>query len=594
MSLFSVNTNLGAMAALKSLEQTQNMLTNTQNQISTGLKVSSAADSPAVYAITQAMDGQIAGLSAVSDNLSFAAQVVGTASASTQNISSTLSTLKQTLTLGQTQGLSQTQMNDTITAALQQIDSFANSATMNGVNLVAGATGNGVTDTQLNVLTDTQGDQFAVGGSGAQAMNATSTGLGLSGLSVTSNDVQLALGTDSAANNGTAAVPATLGSGLVLVADGTSGVAAAALPTGQVASGLAATAAGQATNNTAVTLQTTNFGATNGTQTAQNPGQQTVAMLTDGSLTATQDIMNELNNLASVATGGTAATVAAAAVAGSAAGIADSTAGTGSAFTINSSGQITLVAGQTNGSITDLGNGSTQYTYVLQRDGDNNPIQEVSVIAANVGNTSNVSTLQSLTSGSTGTLATALDGSQATNNTAAVATRQAAIGVLTSALNAAGFNASVDANNNLTVSGNNLDTTGPAGATTAVAGQATVSNLWAGGAVTVAGAPTATATIIGVQQADASAAISNVDAAITKLGTISSAIGTATQHITGMQTFTSSLSSALTAGVGALTDADMATESAQLQSLQTKQQLGIQALSIANQQPQVLLKLFGG
>jgi flagellin len=53
------------------------------------------------------------------------------------------------------------------------------------------------------------------------------------------------------------------------------------------------------------------------------------------------------------------------------------------------------------------------------------------------------------------------------------------------------------------------------------------------------------------------------------------------------------LSNSLTSGLGALTDADMAAESAQLTSLQTKQQLGIQALSIANQQPQALLKLFG-
>ena len=122
MSLFSVNTNLGAMTALQSLEQTQNALTTTQNQISTGLAVATAADNPAVYSITQAMDGQIAGLTAVQDNLSFGAQVVGTAMNSTESISSVLSTLQQTLTQGQTQGMSQTQMNASLTAGLQQIE----------------------------------------------------------------------------------------------------------------------------------------------------------------------------------------------------------------------------------------------------------------------------------------------------------------------------------------------------------------------------------------------------------------------------------------------------------------------------------------
>ena len=52
------------------------------------------------------------------------------------------------------------------------------------------------------------------------------------------------------------------------------------------------------------------------------------------------------------------------------------------------------------------------------------------------------------------------------------------------------------------------------------------------------------------------------------------------------------LQDSLTAGVGNLVDADLAKESAKLQALQTKQQLGVQALSIANQSSQSLLSLF--
>jgi flagellin len=86
--------------------------------------------------------------------------------------------------------------------------------------------------------------------------------------------------------------------------------------------------------------------------------------------------------------------------------------------------------------------------------------------------------------------------------------------------------------------------------------------------------------------------VTAVTSAVTKLNTISASLGAATQQITGMQNFTTALSSALTAGVGALTDADLAAESAQLSSLQTKQQLATQSLSIANQAPQSLLSLF--
>jgi flagellin len=79
--------------------------------------------------------------------------------------------------------------------------------------------------------------------------------------------------------------------------------------------------------------------------------------------------------------------------------------------------------------------------------------------------------------------------------------------------------------------------------------------------------------------------IANVSDALTKLGTGSKAIA---NHIV----FVQKLQDSLDAGVGSLVDADLAKESARLQALQTKQQLGIQALSIANQSTGVLLGLF--
>jgi len=79
--------------------------------------------------------------------------------------------------------------------------------------------------------------------------------------------------------------------------------------------------------------------------------------------------------------------------------------------------------------------------------------------------------------------------------------------------------------------------------------------------------------------------IANVSASLARLGTGSKALGT---HLT----FVGKLSDALEAGVGNLVDADLAKESARLQSLQTKQQLGVQALGIANQSTGILLGLF--
>ena len=57
--------------------------------------------------------------------------------------------------------------------------------------------------------------------------------------------------------------------------------------------------------------------------------------------------------------------------------------------------------------------------------------------------------------------------------------------------------------------------------------------------------------------------------------------------------FADKLADTIEVGIGNLVDANLAKESANLQSLQVKQQLGIQALSIANQAPQSILSLFG-
>jgi flagellin len=92
---------------------------------------------------------------------------------------------------------------------------------------------------------------------------------------------------------------------------------------------------------------------------------------------------------------------------------------------------------------------------------------------------------------------------------------------------------------------------------------------------------TTASTLVGVLNTS----ITNVNAAIAKLGTSSKALQTHLDFVTKLQ-------DTMTAGIGNLVDADVAKESATLQALQTKQQLGIQALSIANSSASNLLTLF--
>ncbi|WP_395943182.1 flagellin [Brevundimonas sp.] len=83
-----------------------------------------------------------------------------------------------------------------------------------------------------------------------------------------------------------------------------------------------------------------------------------------------------------------------------------------------------------------------------------------------------------------------------------------------------------------------------------------------------------------------------VDAAIAEVTASLSTLGTQSKSVSRQLTFVNKLQDATEAGIGNLVDADLAKESAKLTALQTKQQLGVQALSIANQSSSILLSLF--
>ena len=114
-------------------------------------------------------------------------------------------------------------------------------------------------------------------------------------------------------------------------------------------------------------------------------------------------------------------------------------------------------------------------------------------------------------------------------------------------------------------------------------------NLSLGGAIlTIAStASISTATLATAVQTALTTSISNVNQALGDLGAQA-------RQIEAHNSFVSKLTDTLNTGIGNLVDADLAKESARLQALQVQQQLGAQALSIANQAPQVILSLFKG
>lgn len=87
-------------------------------------------------------------------------------------------------------------------------------------------------------------------------------------------------------------------------------------------------------------------------------------------------------------------------------------------------------------------------------------------------------------------------------------------------------------------------------------------------------------------------ALAKIETAITNVNEVLSQLGATANRLELQQTFAGKLGDTVDIGVGNLVDADLAKESATLQALQTKQQLGLQALSVANQAPQTVLSLF--
>lgn len=111
------------------------------------------------------------------------------------------------------------------------------------------------------------------------------------------------------------------------------------------------------------------------------------------------------------------------------------------------------------------------------------------------------------------------------------------------------------------------------------------------GAVTVS-VYTLDITAANIDDTDMDELISHVDSALQDMTAAAADIGSASKRVDIQNNFVGNLMDAIDRGIGQLVDADMSEESTKLQALQTQQQLGIQALAIANSGAQTILSLF--
>ncbi len=140
MSLNSVNTNLGAMVALQSLNRTNEALNTTQKRVSTGYRVSDAKDDGAAFAVAQSVRADVAGLTAANEQLGGVKGVLDTALAGLRKVSDTMIKVRETLvrladdTLNTDQ---RAQYESQYEALRTQITNFIQDSTYNGRTLLS-------------------------------------------------------------------------------------------------------------------------------------------------------------------------------------------------------------------------------------------------------------------------------------------------------------------------------------------------------------------------------------------------------------------------------------------------------------------------
>jgi flagellin len=130
----SINTNVAAMTALRSLTQTNNQLTGTQNRISTGLRVSNASDNAAYWSIATSMRSDNSALSTVQDALGLGAATVDVAYTAIDSAIKMVDQIKSKLIAARQPGLDRTKIQAEITQLQSQLSGIAGSATFQGQN----------------------------------------------------------------------------------------------------------------------------------------------------------------------------------------------------------------------------------------------------------------------------------------------------------------------------------------------------------------------------------------------------------------------------------------------------------------------------
>ncbi|MBB3936048.1 flagellin [Aureimonas phyllosphaerae] len=543
----SINFNAAATSALRTLQSTNTSLNNTQNHISTGLKIGEAKDNAAYWSISTTMKSDNKSLSTVKDALGLGSATVDVAYQAMNAALDVLNEMKSKLTAATQDGVDKPAVQAELAELQKQLKSIASSATFSGENWLS------VDSTSSNYSATKQVvSSYTRDASGAVSIGTIS--IDTSSMVLINNGVSKEGILDGGATGNT----------------GTGGISAATSPT---------TGAGSATSGTDNTGAITARAATVAADaysvvvkidgvTKTFTGTLTGETFTAGAATATE-IATAIKNKLTADSGFAALGTVDYPVAGTPSDSLTFTSRTTGAnskmeftsLTIGGAAITTAGATGTDGVNAKVTAGAA-FASANSLTLDNNDVFSFD-ITVDGGAATRVNITKDLVSSVLGTK----DGKITTAGDFKT--------ILAKAVSVAGLSNVV------------VDLTGSTITLQGGASSIAISNVNAS-----KGADLTSYDITSSSKADLATLISTVNAAAKAITSAASTLGSVTARIDLQKTFVQNLMDTIDKGVSGLVDADMNEESTKLQALQVKQQLGVQALSIANQSAQNVLSLF--
>jgi flagellin len=180
MSLNSVNTNMGAMIALQSLNKTNTDLQATEKRISTGYRVADATDDGAAFAVAQKVRSDTGALTTVNQQLGGVKSLVSTTVTQLTTVSNTMVDMKKTLVQladSNVTGDTRTQYLAQYKSQMASVKSAIQDGGYNGKTLIGNITGSGGSFSSVTSVRNESGGTFGVGSYDGSALYGSVAGL---------------------------------------------------------------------------------------------------------------------------------------------------------------------------------------------------------------------------------------------------------------------------------------------------------------------------------------------------------------------------------------------------------------------------------